>query len=644
MNFILFFLVAVAFALIHCMISGTRLLFSIPSYGLLALAGVLTLGVIRRVRTIPDFHCLAATAILSGYVLLRSLFSEWPFLGGDDFYMVIGCLLLYLLVAFYLTDSRWRMMIVAVLLALALADVIVGLIQFKSGKPFMLFGFVRDERHRASGMFISPDHLAGYLEVVAVMAVSIVCWARLKPALLLLIGWAALCCYVGIAVSGSRGGYLSTLVSLTTFAVLSAIASRNAGRARAILVTIAAVLAIAAVCAIAIPLMARNNLLGSRLATVATDNVRKHTWAAALDQFRVNPIVGTGSGTSLYYQRLFRRDQVQADPVHAHSDYLEFLGEYGILGVAAMVLFLAVHSIHGLRTTKWLAQNRLRNSAEGRSTSFALQVGALSGIAAYLLHSTVDFNMHIPGNALLLTFLFGMQANPDAEKDVETSKMKATAPWFRFVLPVVGLLFLGCGGIQSILYTRAGLSLSAGGPWTAAMVLPRVPREYWNEQTRVALRDQEMVKCVELAKRAIAFDQVAGINRRINPEDPAPYFYEGEANRRLALRMKTSFSSALYLKKAVASYQKGLEIFPEEENLLVRLAQSFDALNMFDAAEVEFQKAFKADPNLGIIHAYYGAHLRKLGLLKKSQEEYEKAGRVSDRNISKVGRQELGEP
>ena len=46
-------------------------------------------------------------------------------------------------------------------------------------------------------------------------------------------------------------------------------------------------------------------------------------------------------------------------------------------------------------------------------------IGALAAAAAYLAHSAVDFNLHLPGNALWMAFVFGILANAGMPKKVE---------------------------------------------------------------------------------------------------------------------------------------------------------------------------------------------------------------------------------
>ncbi len=44
-----------------------------------------------------------------------------------------------------------------------------------------------------------------------------------------------------------------------------------------------------------------------------------------------------------------------------------------------------------------------------------ITIGAMSGITAMLFHSIVDFNLHVPANAMLFTVLAAMTAAPSTD-------------------------------------------------------------------------------------------------------------------------------------------------------------------------------------------------------------------------------------
>ncbi|MEI9897768.1 MAG: O-antigen ligase family protein [Chthoniobacter sp.] len=136
----------------------------------------------------------------------------------------------------------------------------------------------------------------------------------------------------GILVTGSRGGYISAAVGLMIFGLLS------------LVLRSASWLPDASSCCSSRVTARRRGELGCAPDQVAelpgeftgqSDADRGHqpyaTLAGGLKQFRLQPIVGTGSGTYLYYGRQFRSPEIHTDPVHAHNDYFELLAEYGLL-------------------------------------------------------------------------------------------------------------------------------------------------------------------------------------------------------------------------------------------------------------------------------------------------------------------------
>jgi O-antigen ligase len=115
--------------------------------------------------------------------------------------------------------------------------------------------------------------------------------------------------------------------------------------------------------------------------------MRRDTWKIFLD----HPVSGTGLGT---LQQVFPPYDSEYDGKivnHTHNDYLEALAETGILGGTCCAWFIAVLFLASLRGLANL----------GSSFGAALNLSGLVGCCGIFVHSLVDFNLHIPGNALL---------------------------------------------------------------------------------------------------------------------------------------------------------------------------------------------------------------------------------------------------
>jgi O-antigen ligase len=582
----------IAIILIELLIGGTRLVFSLPSYTILALVALATAFVRPDPERRPSRLCLGVSCVFFAYILGRAALSPVQYLWWTDFYMVLGCLTVYFLTAYYVTDPRRRAAVIWALLALAVVEILIGLHQFTAGDGWMPFGFIRAGiGRRASGTLISSIHLAGYLEVVGLFGLSYALWSTWKTWARILAGYIGLMCYVGVAITGSRGGYLSSLFSLIVFGAICLYTVRKVRPRKFAAAAAITAIAIAGSVIIGVGIMSRSELLRTRLSGIPQQfeknglDIRIYNWQATLDQFQVSPVFGTGAGTHLYYGRLFRRVRLQPDPIHAHSDYLELLAEYGIIGAIGMAAFLIVHIGRGWRNYRAVLKHDLHDVSEwepARNDSLALYIGALSAISAYLAHSVVDFNLHIPGHALIFAFIFGIVASPVYGAPPKPRPKGSIA--FRWALPILGV-------------------------WMILGGTPRFAGEYWAERARVALRDFEFEDSIRYAQQALTFET----------DNPELYFHLGSAHRGTALFADDQSVRAAHMKLAVEAYTRGLEVFPYDLHTLTRLGQALDALGLFKQAEAIYLKTLELDPNLGRAHAYYARHLAIVG----RQEEAE---------------------
>lgn len=613
MKYALLALFLSALLLIHALIGGTRLLFSLPAYGLLAAAALLAAFHRPSGGLRPATSCLIATGLMAGYVAIRAMLSPVDYLWWPDFYMVLACAIAYLLVACHFTRLEERHLILGALILVAMAEVLVALRQFSAGDDFMPLGLRRPESgRRASGFLISPNHLAGYLEVIGVMALSCACWSQWRGWVRGLAGYAAAACFVGVAITGSRGGYLSTAFCLVVFGAISIAIVASADRRRAMLLGLAGAVFLVLAGFGAYHLMSGNPLLKERMDRLGAQftggrlDIRIYNWQATLDQFRIAPVLGTGAGTHLYYGRYFRREPLQSDPVHAHSDYLELLAEYGVVGAGVVAIFLGAHLFMGLRRLRKILHEDLLPRGILLDDDLALLVGSLSALAAYAAHSVVDFNLHIPGNALVFAFIFALLAGRRSRAGAEES---TRFDWSRAALPALGA-------------------------WVAVSGLPKLPGEYWAEEARKAVGRRKLPEVSELSEKALQWEK----------ENPYIYFYLGEAKRVFAANLQIRALRGPLFEEAIAAYRQSLALFPQDVTTWVRLAQALDGMKRFEEAEAAFRTALDLDPQLGVLHLFYAAHLRLCGRFDAAEEELQKGQRLHHLNLAPIMERMLEEP
>ena len=571
--------VGAGFATIQALIGGTRLLFSLPAYGLVALSGLLSLFLLRRAKPAPAQICLMSTALFFGYILARALFSPVAYIARADIYSVLGGLVVYFFIACIFTAAKPRMLFLLFLLTIAMVHVVIGAIQFRYGENFMLIPFLQrhDYDRRASGLYVCPNHLAGLLEVVGLFALSMVCWSRWPAWMKLLTGYAAGVCYLGLILTGSRGGYLSAIASLLTLAILSLMILRQTSARLFWRITTAGFIGTLVVGLAVLFLVQGNSYLNDRAQKVVDPgNERIDLWQAAMQQWKLQPVFGTGSGTYLYYGRQFRTERVLPDPVYVHNDYLQLLAEYGLVGVAGFLVFLVAHLGQGWKNFKRLGPKRVALSSRLLSNSMALQVAGMAAVAAYVVHSIFDFNLHIPANVLLLAFVFGILANSGEPPGAEGGRPAISLASWRLVLPMFGLIIL----------------VQCARLW---------PGEYFAERARTSLRDNNPAAAVALARRGLEHEH----------ENPYLYQYlgsalleEGDDLMSVPAGRRSSYEAA------VTAFKNGQALAPRDKTFPLALGSLYDLLGRFPEAEWMFDEAVALDPKSEPTRQCYEAHLK----------------------------------
>jgi O-antigen ligase len=118
--------------------------------------------------------------------------------------------------------------------------------------------------------------------------------------------------------------------------------------------------------------------------------------------FRDHPWTGTGAGTliSVYprYEGYYDGKLIE----HSHNDYVELLADMGLPGGLLGAVFLLLLFRIGFR------ELQVRQSP----FSLAIHAGAIAACGSLLLHSFVDFNLHIPSNAALFLVMAFLATSP----------------------------------------------------------------------------------------------------------------------------------------------------------------------------------------------------------------------------------------
>jgi tetratricopeptide (TPR) repeat protein len=125
-------------------------------------------------------------------------------------------------------------------------------------------------------------------------------------------------------------------------------------------------------------------------------------------------------------------------------------------------------------------------------------------------------------------------------------------------------------------------------------------------------------------------------------EEPDLFYYLGESRRMLANQFGGT-TRLNFLSSAVEAFDQGLKYFPMDERSLVKSGLTRAELGDFQKADTYFNLAFKWDPNLGQIYAFYGARLQMEGRDKDADAAYQRSHELSASQIAIVGQQQVRE-
>jgi putative inorganic carbon (hco3(-)) transporter len=114
----------------------------------------------------------------------------------------------------------------------------------------------------------------------------------------------------------------------------------------------------------------------------------------AINMVKDKPWTGFGAGTFYTAYPPYKNPNIRGFYEHAHNDYLEILADTGIVGASLLFAFALTSFIVSIKLL-----TVPRGVAKGVGFSVVLVLIAL------IFHSFVDFNLHIPPNAMTLMVL-----------------------------------------------------------------------------------------------------------------------------------------------------------------------------------------------------------------------------------------------
>jgi O-antigen ligase len=503
------------------------------------------------------------------YAIGRSSYVEIEYVGRAELIRV----LLYACCFFVGCNNLYRhssiRILVLTLVALGLAEGLFAIYQFITQAPH-IWHFTRPEGYlpRGSGTYICPNHLAGLLGMLLPIALAWTVLARSTPLAKVMVGYACLMMAAGIAVSGSRGGWISVGLALL-FLLLLLLGSARQCLGVGVMVLILGVIG-AWIYSQSVVLQKRGLELKTSTAETRV-NARYVTARAAFQMWQDHPWLGVGPAHFDYRFRQYHPLTFSMGrPGLVHNDYLNLLADWGLVGglIVAGSLGALIWSLGRHWRRLWPpAHDPATRSREGAW----FVPGAAAGLLALALHSLVDFNLHIPANAILAVTLVALLSS---QVRLATDRCWVKVRWpLRLVITLAVLGLLGWFGFQ----------------------LQRGAREqFWLSQAR----GQPALSTNRLAslERAFAADSSnAETAFAIGEEWRVQSWQGGENYRELAGRAKDWFECAARLN-------------PLDPAALLRCGACLDWLDRPTEAEPWFRRALALDPNGYLTLAHMGRH------------------------------------
>jgi O-antigen ligase len=541
------------------------------------------------------------------YAIARYFTADIEYVARQELLRVLVYAFLFFAILNNLHRQEFTQITVLTLVFLAMAISGYAIFQYLTNSDRVWFA-IKPYPHRGSGTYICPNHLGGFLEMLVPLGLAFTLASRLNHVLKILVGYASLVILAGIAVTVSRGSWISTILALLLFFVI--LSFQRTHRLAAFL----ALFLIIGGGAFLIPKSQFFHQRAKQLVNVQTgqidDDTRFYLWRSAIQIWHENPLWGVGPAHFDRRFRNFRPETLQLQPDRAHNDILNTLADWGVFGA---VLVASTFLVLGLGVVKTWPAVRVTQRDIGerrRSNKFAFVLGASIGLVAILLHSFVDFNMHIPANAILLVALLALLSSH--LRFVGDRFWLAASPWLKIVASIVLL---------------AGIAYFCLQDW-------RLGSEYlW----------------LDRAERASPYSpaQVALLTKAaaIEPKNPDTAYKIGEAylaqSKEGGSRYESQALDGLTYRdlanRAMEWFARGSQLDPWNPYNFANYGWCLDWLGRKTESAAYFDKANQLDPNGYYVLLMMGMHYFELGDLAGSKPWFERSVRLqSEDNPSRT--------
>jgi O-antigen ligase len=523
------------------------------------------------------------------YAVARYLTADIEYVARQEMIQVLVCAFLFFAIVNNLYRQEFSQIISFTLIFLAMGISGYAVFQFFKHSPHV-WNLEAMYPGRGTGTYISPNNLAGFLEMILPLAVAYILAGRIKPVMRIILSYAALVIAAGLAVTFSRGGWTAAGIGL--FALLGILLCQRNHRIPALLLLVVLIGGGSFVAKnyLSKSLTYMNRVEGTLDNAQNALDFRRDMWGAAEKMWLDNFWFGTGPAHYDYRFRQYRTEHVQARPDRAHNDYLNLLADWGAAGGIIVLAGITFFSIGLLQTQKYVGRSE-NDFSSGMSNRLAFFLGASAGLLALAAHSAVDFNLHIPANAILgVTLLALLSSN---------LRFATERHW---------------AGIRPPLKILATVALAGGIFYLSAQEVRRADETLW--LARAQNPELLLLERAALLEKAFAAE----------PENFQTSYAIGECYRLQSFDGGRGYEQLA--QTAMDWYSRGMKLDHYDGYNYLRYGMCLDWLNRHAEAEKFYSIADALDPNGYFTAANIGWHYVQAGDYPAAKSWLERSQRL----------------
>lgn len=572
--------------------------------------------------------------------------------GLDTLFLISSYILFFYLVVNNFRSFRDIRLFIFTLIAVGAVLSLYGIYQYLVGfqelaKYISKMSVSVDIPSRVFTIFISPNHLAGFLIMIIPLAFVLTLntkksWKKIAvlTALILMLDC--------VFLTYSRGGWISLGLVIAVIGVgYTSIKRKDA------LINLALVAILVMITAFSI------NAIGNTLSphsasytplstsqSVLSAQGRFMLWKGAMRIIETHPLRGMGLGAFASVYPFFQYGGLYSK--HVHNVYLEVFAETGILGISSFLTVFFLILLNGVRLAK-----------KKQAVLNELGIALLAGSLGFMVHSLVDFEWSMAAAGLLFWGISGLVfccSRLTNECEIEHSMNREfkvreanRLPLFLFVSTVALILLL-------ILVSSA---------WA----------QHLSNQARGKYEQKQIASATFLMEKASTFDPINGSFKH----KLAQVYFEAAASTNSEVTKNPLMSKAIKVakgairlqpywadhyaqlailysykgdrKSAIKYYRKSQMLYPKNPLFKVLAGEFYYSQENYKKAEVQFKKALSlrkyyliwypenARNSFERAHLGLGFVYKETRDLDKAKTEFEKVLAINSRN--KVVKKEL---